>query len=335
MKHCLLMQVALLIMINVVFGAVGDGGVSDGLSSLQSDQGYLIGAAPSAISSYSSNSATTTQGSLPAGAPTPPDINSESLVLPDYNLYKPAAGQVTQSGYSGYPAQGSYSGYSTQGSYPGYTTQGSYSGYATQGSYPGYTTQGSYPGYSTQGSYSGYATQGSYPGYTTQGGNSGYPAQAGYSNSCTACASSNAVTGQVSGSYPCQGSYPASSSLTTPYGYVPQSYQAVYPIPSTCRCNEYYVQLYPGRLSTVAGVYCGNWLPLWSKVSRPGVYWSFEWTVCGTQRYYCSPEVRNFGCKNTGWFQTWFRGNNPGWHILSYYCNDWSNYIYIYVWPAS
>jgi len=272
MKHCLLIQVALLIMINVAFGAVGDGSVSGGLSSLQSDQGYLIGAEPGTLSSYSSNSATTVQGSLPAGAPTPPDINSESLVLPDYNLYKPSEGQMTQS---------------------------SYSGYAAQGSYPG------------------------------------YPAQAGYSTSCITCASSAALTGGVSGSYPCQGSYPASSSLTTPYGYAPQSYQAIYPSPSICRCNEYYVQLYPGRLGTVAGVYCGRWLPLWSKVSRPGVYWSFEWVLCGNPGYYCPPEVRNFGCKNTGWFQSWFVGNTPGWHVLSYYCNDWSNYIYIYVWPAS
>ena len=77
-------------------------------------------------------------------------------------------------------------------------------------------------------------------------------------------------------------------------------------------------------------------MPLWSKISRPGVYWSFEWT-CLRQRsgYYCSPEVRNFGYKSSGWYQTWFRGNNPGWHILSYHCNDWSNYIYIYVWPAA
>jgi hypothetical protein len=239
------------------------------------------GAVPGAFSSYPGNTA---QWSLPTGAPTPPDPNSESLVLPDFNLYKPSTGQTMQSGYSGYPAQGSY---------------------PAQASYP---AQGS------------------------------YPAQAGYSKSCTTCASSTAVTGGVSSSYPYQGSCPActaSSSLTAPYGYAPQSYQAVYPTPSTCRCNEYYVQPYPGRLSTVAGVYCGEWLPLWSKVSRPGIYWSFEWTVCGNQRYYCSPEVRNFGYKNTGWYQTWFRGNNPGWHILSYYCNDWSNYIYIYVWPAS
>jgi len=114
-----------------------------------------------------------------------------------------------------------------------------------------------------------------------------------------------------------------------------QSYQAVYPVPSICKCNEYYVQSCPERPATVAGVFCGRWLPLWSKISRSGTYWSFEWTACSSgPSYYCSPEVKNFGYKSTGWYQTWFKGNNPGWHILSYHCNDWSNYIYIYVWPS-
>jgi hypothetical protein len=27
------------------------------------------------------------------------------------------------------------------------------------------------------------------------------------------------------------------------------------------------------------------------------------------------------------------KGDGLGWHILSYHSNDWSNYIYIYVWP--
>jgi hypothetical protein len=279
-----------------------------------------VGAAPNAFSSYPNDLRTVSQGSLPTGAPTPPDPNTESLVLPDFNLYKPVTGQASQSGYSGYPSQ---SGYPVQGNYPAQAN------YPVQGNNPaqaGYPVQGSNPAQAN------YPVQGNYPaqaGYPVQGN---YPAQAGYSTkSCTTCASPTAVAGGVSGSCP---TCSASSSLAAPYGYAPQSYQAVYPTPSICRCNEYYVQPYPGRLSTVAGVYCGEWLPLWSKVSRPGVYWSFEWTVC-KNRGYCSPEVRNFGSKNTGWYQTWFRGNNPGWHILSYYCNDWSNYIYVYVWPAS
>jgi hypothetical protein len=154
----------------------------------------------------------------------------------------------------------------------------------------------------------------------------------------TTCTSSTLITGGVSSSFPYETGCPtcaAPVSQSAPYGYAAQSYRAVYPVPSVCKCNEYYVQSRPGRLATVAGVFCGSWLPLWSKISRPGTYWSFEWTACGTgPGYYCSPEVKNFGYKSTGWYQTWFKANNPGWHILSYCCNDWSNYVYVYVWPA-
>ncbi len=265
-------------------------------------------ATPNAFSSYPYDRSVMTQGSLPTGAPTPPDPNSERLMLPDYNLYKPANSQMSQGGYSGYPAQANYP---AQGNYPAQASYPVQSNYPAQASYP---VQGNYP------------AQASYPAQSSYSPQPGYPIK-----SCTTCANQAAVASGVSGGCP---TCSASSSLTAPYGYAPQSYQAVYPTPSICRCNEYYVQPYPGRLSTVAGVYCGEWLPLWSKISRPGVYWSFEWSVCGN-RGYCSPEVRNFGYKSTGWYPTWFRGNIPGWHILSYYCNDWSNYIYIYVWPAS
>lgn len=139
----------------------------------------------------------------------------------------------------------------------------------------------------------------------------------------------------VSGSYPyANPAIAASPGLVAPYCNVAQSYKAVYPVPSVCKCNEYYVQSCPGELATVAGVFCGEWLPIWSKVSRPDSYWSFEWTACSSgPGYYCQPDVKNFGYKSAGWYQTRFKANNPGWHILSYYCNDWSNYIYIYVWP--
>jgi len=200
-----------------------------------------------------------------------------------------------------------------------------------------------------QSSLSGY----SYPSYPARGSAqlAAYPSSfdAAFSSSGTgqvenpaianpALIRSTLITGGVSSSYPYEESCPtcaAPASQSAPYGYAAQSYQAVYPVPSICKCNEYYVQSCPGRLATVAGVFCGSWLPLWSKVSRPGVYWSFEWTTCDSgPGPYCSPEVKNFGYKNVGWYQTWFKANNPGWHILSYQCNDWSNYIYIYVWPA-
>jgi hypothetical protein len=120
----------------------------------------------------------------------------------------------------------------------------------------------------------------------------------------------------------------------TGYVYTPNP---VFPQTSSCRCNQYYIQVWPNKLTTAAGVKCGEWLPLWSSIGKPGNYWSFEWAPCGgyPQGYYCFPETKNFGYKGMGWYPTWFKGNSQGWHILIYYCNDWSNYIYIYVWPAS
>jgi hypothetical protein len=113
------------------------------------------------------------------------------------------------------------------------------------------------------------------------------------------------------------------------------SYQEVYPAPSTCRCNQYYIQTWPGRLSTVGSVQVGGTASLLSKVSKPGTYWSFEWTQCQSPAgYYCQPDVKCFGYRGAGWQQTVFRGDSPGWHLLLYYCEDWSNWVYIYVWPS-
>jgi hypothetical protein len=272
---------------------------------------------------------------LPSGAPTPPDPNAENLMLPDFNLLQPstgqggyaasttgsyAAGASGMTGTAGYPPQ-----YSSQ--YPSqYPSQ-----YQSQGAanFPIQGTSAIYPAsYTPQIGY----TQGIYPaGYTAS-----YPAGKTASGNqaqkvCTACAER--------GSYTEQESY-TGQAVTS--GYVAQTfqtvktYQTVFPKPSTCKCNEYYVQVWPDKLSTVGSIKCGEWLPLWSKISKPGIYWSFEWTQCGSPAgYYCQPEVRSFGYKSAGWHQTWFRGNKPGWHILSYNSGDYSNYIYIYVWPAN
>ncbi len=104
-----------------------------------------------------------------------------------------------------------------------------------------------------------------------------------------------------------------------------------------CGCNRYYIQLWPNKLVTTAGVVEGEWLPLWSNIKRPGYYWSYEWAPCGRfpRGYYCAPDVKGFGYKRAGWFPTWFYGEEIGWHILAYCTTDWSNYIYIYVWPRS
>ncbi len=118
---------------------------------------------------------------------------------------------------------------------------------------------------------------------------------------------------------------------------VQSGYQAVYPSTVVQKCNQYYIQTCPGQLSTVARTNCGDYLCLWSKIGSCGTYWSFEWYACGTypSGYYCSPEVKNFGKKSAGWTQTWFRANRPGWHVLAFCCNDWSNYVYVYVYPSS
>jgi hypothetical protein len=299
---------------------------------------YPSGAAVSTSYGYSNAAAGMTTATLPSGAPIPPDPGAERLVLPDFNLYKPITGQSAQSGYN-YPAQEKSSqpvGYPSQTLYPDRVNY-----QPTKSSYPGqFSTPfpSSGTGLIQNPAIAGPAIASpaianpaltSYPDKATYPGMGSVPGMPG---------SPSKIVGGVSSNYPYEMSCPtctASASQSAPHGYAPHSYKAVYPVPSVCKCNEYYVQSCPGKLGTVAGVFCGDWLPLWSKVSRPGVYWSFEWTTCDSgPGPYCSPEVKNFGYKNTGWYQTWFKGNNPGWHILSYKCNDWSNYVYIYVWPA-
>ncbi|MHC1631399.1 MAG: hypothetical protein ACXQT4_03775 [Methanotrichaceae archaeon] len=122
--------------------------------------------------------------------------------------------------------------------------------------------------------------------------------------------------------------YPSSS--VTPPSYNSPDRGLVYTPMAVSRYNEYYVQTWPNRLTTVAGTQRDQWLPIWSRIKWPGIYWSFEWSPCELG-HYCRPEVKNFGYKNAGWCPTWFRSDKPGWHLLCYYCNDWSNYIYIYV----
>lgn len=263
---------------------------------------YPAGAVMSAPSAYSNAGSGMSAISLPQGAPVPPDPASEGVSLPDYNLYRPIADQSYQSGYG-------YADYASRGS-----AQFASNLVPTNPALVNTPNQAAFDGVAV------------------------LPGQASAtSKTCTTCTSSTVVAGGVSSIYPDGAGCPTCSpiaSQSAPYGYAAQSYQAVYPVPSICRCNEYYVQSCPGKMATVAGVFCGKWLPLWSKVSRPGVYWSFEWTACSGPTYYCPPEVKNFGYKSTGWYQTWFKANNPGWHILAYCCNDWSNYVYIYVWPA-
>jgi hypothetical protein len=325
---------------NYIYIYVYPRAVSSPSPSYTSNPGYTSNPIYTNNPVYTSNPGTITQASLPAGAPTPPDLNAEGLVMPDNNLYRPITGQATDGTFYNYQAQQSnalgasspiQTGYSGLVNYPAQQT-----GYAASG---GLTAQAGYSGQvNSQGSVS-RQLQANNPAIARVPTLSNSPALAGSSTAtCTTCTSSTVVKEGVCSVCPYPSGCPTSTnsgSLNAPGGYLPESYKAVYPRPSTCRCNEYYVQTCPGKLGTVAGVFSGEWLPLWSKISRPGIYWSYEWTMCaGSHGNYCAPEVKNFGYKSAGWYQTWFKGNEPGWHILSYQSNDWSNYVYIYVWPA-
>ncbi|MCU0637092.1 MAG: hypothetical protein MUE87_00475 [Methanothrix sp.] len=250
--------------------------------------------------------------SLPQGAPTPPNPGGEGLIMPDFSLYQPQSQVV--SGYN----------------YPTAARSGQ------QVAEPGMPISPGGPA-ATLPTDNPIPTGSTIPGtfISNPAASSGFQLQS--AETCTTCTSSTLIAGGVSSSSPYGASLPASVApalSSAPAGYAPQSYNSIYPIPSVCRCNEYYVQRCPGDLKTVAGVFCGEWLPLWSKISRPGIYWSFEWKICGSGwGQFCAPDVRNFGYKGAGWYQTWFKGDDLGWHILSYHSNDWSNYIYIYVWP--
>jgi len=231
------------------------------------------------------------QLALPAGAPTPPDIYSEQLALPNFNLYPPVNNQIGTGGNIDRSAQK-------------IVAPAAVAAYAVQG----------------------------YP--------SGLEGKTTSSKTTTTCTTSTLVTDGVYSNCPCaDGSFCQDDVISkghdAPQGYKSKSSKAVFPKPSKCRCNEYYVLSCQGETDTIAGVYSGEWIPLWSRINHPGEYWSYEWKVCHSAASKgCNPEVRNFGHKNAGWYQTWFMGSEPGWHILSYYCNDWSNYVYIYVWPA-
>lgn len=307
-----------------------------------SNPGYPSSPSPQSnpgYTSYPGYPGTITQVSLPAGAPTPPDPDAERLVMPDFNMYKPIIGQADGTYYD--PAQKSSAlaaTYPTQASYPGFTNYpDQQNGYPASGSIP---AQSSYPGQVDSQASMGRQLQANNPAIVKGPAFVNAPALTGSSTeTCTTCTSSTVVKEGVCSVCPYPSGCPtgtASGSLTAPSGYAPKSYKAVYPKPSTCKCNEYYVQTCQGKLGTIAGVFSEEWLPLWSKITRPGVYWSYEWTMCTSSHgNYCAPEAKNFGYKGTGWYQTWFKGNKPGWHILSYQCNDWSNYVYIYVWPAN
>ena len=163
-------------------------------------------------------------------------------------------------------------------------------------------------------------------------GNDGWTTAGIYSPTATGTSACGVYT-SGSAAYSCGGTGSISpTGYTADATYAVSDFGLVYTPMAVSRYNEYYVQTWPNRLTTVASTRKNEWLPLWSKITRPGMYWSFEWPPCEAGCY-CRPEMKSFGYKKEGWYTTWFKSSTPGWHLLCYQCNDWSNYVYIYVWP--
>ena len=97
--------------------------------------------------------------------------------------------------------------------------------------------------------------------------------------------------------------------------------------PGVTAPNKFYIPYSP---STVAGCNYGQWMPMWLDVSGTGPLYMYEWYPNGklVSKYLAS-------IRYPGWQKMWFNGDAAGWHILQYYCNGWSNYIYVYVYGSS
>jgi len=88
--------------------------------------------------------------------------------------------------------------------------------------------------------------------------------------------------------------------------------------------NSLYISYAP---QTITGCNLYANLLLWMKTEGSGNIWFYEWyppngmliTKYAGYVYY------------PGWYKRWFFADVPGWHILQYYCNGWSNYAYVYV----
>jgi len=91
--------------------------------------------------------------------------------------------------------------------------------------------------------------------------------------------------------------------------------------------NNLYISYAP---LTVASCNLYANLPLWMKTSGTGNIWFYEWYPNGRLDTQYAGNVYY-----PGWYKRWFFADVPGWHILQYYCNGWSNYAYIYVYGPS
>jgi len=123
-----------------------------------------------------------------------------------------------------------------------------------------------------------------------------------------------------------QSAYPTSPQGSEAIGTEPAYNQVIVP-PNEHAPNHLYVS----RASqTVAGCYIYAKLPLWMEISDPGDIWFYEWYQNGhLETDYAGHAY------SPRWFKRWFYPNIPGWHTLQFYCEGWSNYVYIYVYSSS
>jgi hypothetical protein len=91
--------------------------------------------------------------------------------------------------------------------------------------------------------------------------------------------------------------------------------------------NKFYIPYSP---STVASCYYGQWVPMWLDIRGYGPLYMYEWYPNGRL---VSSYMSNIPYPS--WQKMWFYGDATGWHTLQYYCNGWSNYIYVYVYGGT
>jgi hypothetical protein len=99
--------------------------------------------------------------------------------------------------------------------------------------------------------------------------------------------------------------------------------------PGPSALNRFYVSYVP---QTIASSSLYGWLPTWLQISSSSPIWGYGYPVWGYEWYPSGRlDCQFLGYASQGWHKRWFYADEPGWHILQYYCNGWSNYIYIYV----
>ena len=90
-------------------------------------------------------------------------------------------------------------------------------------------------------------------------------------------------------------------------------------------------QAYSPRFNHHIAAAQGANLPLWMDISGSGNIWFYEWYP---QPYGNLVTTYAGYVYQPGWYKRWIIADVPGWHILQYYCNGWSNYAYSYVYGS-